>query len=171
LRKNLSVLAVAVIVTLPTGVRAASGAAALEYYTGTWSCRAGVIGKPTSKSTVTYTFDSGLLHEWVDVPPQGKMTKPYLNSIAISYDAEKGHYVQTGTDNDGVWWVSFAQPWTGNTEVWTSRAISDNRLRRYQVVRINENAYRLTEYPSLTAAKPDFKVTCSRSSSAADAVR
>jgi hypothetical protein len=164
LRKNLGFLALAVSVAIPNSVGAASGASALQYYAGKWSCRAGIIGKTTSESTVTYTFDAGLLHEWVDVPPQGYMTKPYLNSIATSYDAENGRYVQTGTDNGGAWWVSFAKPWTGNTEIWTSRAISDDKLRRYQIVRINANAYSLTEYPSLAAAKPDFKVTCKRSS-------
>jgi hypothetical protein len=162
LYKTLGLFALVVIVAEPASVRAAPGAAALRYYVGTWSCRAGVIGQSTVKSTVTYTFDSGLLHEWVDVPPQGKMTKPYLNSIAISYDSSSRHYVQTGTDNDGFWWVSFAQPWTGNTERWTNHVSSDNRIRRYQWVRTNQNAYSFTEYPSLTATKPDFKGTCSR---------
>src|ERR1700729_162821 len=103
LRKNLGPFAFAVIVAAPNSVQAASGAAALQYYVGTWSCQAGAIGKPASKSTVIYSFDSGLLREWVDVPPQGKMATPYLNSIATSYDAKKGRYVQTGTDNEGFW--------------------------------------------------------------------
>jgi hypothetical protein len=162
LRKTLGLLALVVVVVGPACVRAASGAAALHYYVGTWSCQAGIIGKPAVKSTVTYTFNSGLLHEWVDVPPQGKMTKPYLNSIAISYDSEKGRYVQTGTDNEGSWWVSFAEPWTGNTERWTNHVASDNRIRRYQWVRVSQNTYSFTEYPSLSATTPDFKGTCGR---------
>jgi hypothetical protein len=164
LRKILSLFAFAATVAAPNSVRAASGAAALKYYVGTWSCRAGAIGKPESKSTVTYTFDAGLLHEWVDVPPHGKMTTPYLNSIAMSYDAEKGRYFQTGSDNQGNWWVSFAEPWTGNTEHWTNLASSDNQIRHYTWVRTNRNTYSFTEYPSRTAAKPDFGGTCSRSS-------
>ena len=164
MRKTLTLLAFAVIVVAPNGVRAASGAAALQYYVGTWSCQAGAIGKPVVKSTVVYTFKSGLLHEWVDVPPQGKMATPYLNSIAMSYDAAKGRYVQTGSDNQGFWWVSYAEPWTGNTEQWTNLASSDNNIRRYTWVRTNRNAFSFTEYPSRTAAKPDFRGSCSRSS-------
>ena len=160
--KTLALFALIVVVAGPASARAESGAAALQYYAGTWSCRAGVIGRPAVKSTVTYTFNSGLLHEWVDVPPQGKMTKPYLNSIATSYDSERGNYVQTGTDNQGFWWVSFAEPWTGKTEEWTNRVASDNRIRRYQWVRISQNSYSFAEYPSLTATTPDFKGTCGR---------
>ena len=164
MRKTLSLFAFAVAVAAPDSVRAASGAAALQYYVGTWSCQAGAIGKPESKSTVTYTFDSGLLREWVDVPPQGKRATPYLNSIATSYDAEKGRYVQTGSDNRGFWWVSFAEPWSGNTEQWTNLVSSDNAIRRYTWVRTNRNTFSFIEYPSRTAAKPDFRGTCSRSS-------
>ena len=164
MRKTLGLLAFAAIVAAPNGVRAASGAAALQYYVGTWSCQAGAIGKLSKKSTVIYTFDSGILREWVDVPPQGTMATPYLNSIATSYDANKGHYVQTGMDNEGFWWVSFAEPWTGNTEQWTNHASSDNNIRSYKWVRTNRNTFSFTEYPSRTATKPDFGGTCSRSS-------
>lgn len=162
MHKTLALLALAIIVARLVGVGAASGPAALQYYVGTWSCRAGVVGKPAVKSTVTYTLSSGLLHEWVDVPAQGMMTKPYLNSIAISYDSGQRRFVQTGTDNEGFWWVSFAEPWTGNTERWTNQAASDHKIRRYEWVRASRNTYSFTEYPSLTAKVPDFKGTCSR---------
>ncbi len=163
MRKTLSLVAFAVTVAAPNSVLAAPAAAALQYYVGTWSCRAGTTGKLTIKSTVTYTFDSGLLREWVDVPPQGKRATAYLNSIATSYDAEKGRYVQTGSDNLGNWWVSFAEPWTGNTEQWTNLASSDKKIRRYTWVRTNRNTYSLTEYPSRTATKPELRATCNRS--------
>ena len=81
-----------------------------------------------------------------------------------SYDTEKGRYVQSGTDNDGFWWVSYAEPWTGNTEHWTNLASSDNQIRHYAWVRTNRNTFSFTEYPSRTATKPDFGGTCSRSS-------
>jgi len=113
---------------------------------------------------VIYTLDSGLLHEWVDVPPHGKMATPYLNSIATTYDTKNGRYVQSGIDNEGFWWVSYAEPWTGNTEQWTNHASSDNVIRRYTWVRTNRKIFSFTEYPSLTAAKPDFRGTCIRSS-------
>jgi hypothetical protein len=57
------VVIAATAIAAPTDVRATSGAAALQYYVGTWSCQAGAVGKPASKSTVTYTFDSGLLRK------------------------------------------------------------------------------------------------------------
>ena len=164
MRKTLGLFAFAVIFAAPNCAGAASGAAALQYYVGTWSCQAGAIGKPARKSTVIYAFDAGLLREWVDVPPQRKTATPYLNSIATSYDAKKGRYVQTGTDNEGFWWVSFAEPWSGNTEQWTNLVSSDNAIRRYTWVRTNRNTVSFIEYPSRTAAKPDFRGTCSRSS-------
>jgi hypothetical protein len=164
LRKILGLFALAAIAVVPNGVRAASGTAALQYYVGTWSCVAGSVGEPPSKATATYTLDSGLLHESVTVPTQGKMTKPYKISIATSYDSKKGRYVQTATDNNGGWWVSIAQPWTGNTEEWTDQANSDNKLGRGQTVRTNQNTFSFTGYPTASATKPDFKGTCNRAS-------
>jgi hypothetical protein len=163
LRKSLGLFALALIVAVPTTVRATSGAAALQYYVGTWSCEAGSVGQPPSKATAIYTLDSGLLHEAVTVPAQAKMTKPYTLSIATSYDAKKGRYVQTATDNNGAWWVSSAQPWTGNTEVWTDQANSANKLGRGQTIRTSANSFSFTGYPSASATKPDFKGTCTRS--------
>jgi hypothetical protein len=164
LRKTLGLFVLAAIAALPNNVRAASGTAALQYYVGTWSCQAGAVGQPASKATATYTLDSGLLHESVNVPAQGKMMKPYTISIATSYDAKKGRYVQTATDNTGAWWVSFAQPWTGNTENWTDQANSENKLGHGQTVRTNQNSFSFAGYPAVSATKPDFKGTCNRSS-------
>jgi hypothetical protein len=118
----------------------------------------------SARGLVRPELSENSLHEWVEVPPQGKMATPYLNSIATSYDAKKRHYVQTGTDNEGFWWVSYAEPWTGNTEHWTNHASSDDNIRRYTWVRTNRNTFSFTEYPSLTATKPDFRGTCIRSS-------
>ena len=164
MRTILALVAFVAIVAAPNGVRAAPGAAALQYYVGTWSCRAGLIGKPAVTSTVIYTLDAGLLREWVDVPPQGKMATPYLNSIATSYDAAQGRYVQTGMDNTGFWWVSFAKPWTGNTEQWTNHAAADDQIRRYTWIRTTRNTFTFTEYPSPKATKPTVRGTCTRSS-------
>lgn len=136
----------------------------MQYYVGTWSCQAGPIGSTASKSTATYSLDSGVLRESVDVPAQGKMTKPYVISIATTYDAKKGEYVQTGLDNQANWWVSFAKPWTGNTEQWADHSNSDNKLGRGQTVRSDRNTFSFTSYPTLTATKPNFKGTCNRSS-------
>jgi hypothetical protein len=164
LRKTLGLFALAIAFGTPAGAQSTTGMTSLQYYVGTWSCQAGLIGRPASKSTATYTLDSGVLREWVDVPAQGKMTKPYAISIAITYDAKKGQYVQTGLDNQASWWVSLAKPWTGNTEQWVDHSSSDNMLGHAEVVRTNQNAFSFTSYPTLTTAKPIFKGTCNRSS-------
>lgn len=163
MRKTLGLLALAVILGAATSAQAASGPAALQYYVGTWSCQAGPVGQAPAKATVTYALDGSLLRQSVEIPAQGKMTKPSAISIATSYDAKAGRFVQTGMDTSGSWWVSSAQPWSGNTEQWTDHANSDNRLGRSQVVRTNQNSFTFTDYPSLTGTKPVFKGTCTRS--------
>lgn len=164
MRKALGLLALAVVLGVTASAQAASGSAALQYYVGTWSCEAGSIGRPPSKATATFTLDGGLLRQSVEVAPQGKMTKPYMLSIATSYDAKAGRFVETGMDNNGGWWVSFAPPWSGNTEQWTDHANADNKLGRGETVRTNQNTFSFTNYPSVTATKPVFKGTCTRSS-------
>jgi hypothetical protein len=164
LRKTLGAFALALVFATPAAAQATTGTASLQYYVGTWSCQAGSVGQPPSKATATYTLDSGVLREWVDVPAQGKMTKPYMLSIATTYDAKKGRYVQTGLDNMGGWWVSYATPWTGNTEQWADHANSDNKLGHGQTVRTNQNTFSFSDYPTLTATKPNFKGSCTRSS-------
>jgi hypothetical protein len=164
LRKTLGAFALAIAFVTPAGAEPTTGKTSMQYYVGTWSCQAGPIGRPASKSTATYTLDSGVLREWVDVPAQGKMTKPYVISIATTYDAKKGQYVQTGLDNQAGWWVSSAKPWTGNIEQWADRSNSDNELGRGQVVRTDQNTFSFASYGTLTATKPNFEGTCNRSS-------
>ncbi len=135
----------------------------MQYYVGTWTCVAGVVGRPTVKGTQTFALDSGVMRSWVSVPAQGKM-KPFAFSNATTYDAKNRRYVQTSLDNDASWSVSFAKPWTGNTEQWTDHASDSGKLTRGQNVRNNRNTYTFFGYPTLTATKPYFKATCKRSS-------
>jgi hypothetical protein len=156
--------ALAVVFAAPAIAQSTGGMAAMQYYVGTWSCQAGPVGSPPSNATATFTIDSGLMREWVVVPPQGKMTAPYVLSIATTYDAKNGRYVQTLTDNLGGWSVSSAMPWTGNTEQWADQSTNDGKLGRAQTVRTDQNSFTFTGYHPPTATKPDFAGTCSRSS-------
>ncbi len=140
------------------------GAGALQYYVGTWNCMAGDVGKPASKATATFTLDSGVLRQWVVVPPSGKMKTEYAINITEAYDAKNKRYVQTGLGNDGNWWVDYAKPWTGNTEQWVDHANSVPPMGHSTTVRTDQNHFSFQAYPSMTATKPGFKGTCTRSS-------
>lgn len=141
-----------------------TGMAAMQYYVGTWSCQAGPIGSPPNTATATFTIDSGVMRQWVLVPAQGKMKSPYVLSIATTYDAKNGRYVEALLDNGANWTVSFAQPWTGNTEQWTDQSSSDGKLGHSQTVRTDQNSFTFTGYPTVTSTTPVFQGTCNRSS-------
>jgi hypothetical protein len=164
LRKTIVLLALAVGFTAPASAQSMTGMAALQYYVGTWSCMAGPVGSPPSTATATYTIDSGVMREWVVVPPQGKMTSTYALNIATTYDAKNGRYVETFLDNTSGWSVSFAQPWTGNTEQWTDQSTSTGKLGHGQTIRTDQNSFTFTGYPTVDSTQPDFKGTCKRSS-------
>ncbi len=162
--KTLILLAFTVAFAAPADAQPVTGMAAMQYYVGTWSCTAGPVGAPPSKATATYTIDSGLLREWVVVPAQGRMTTPYVIGIATTYDAKKNQYVQTGLDSEASWWVSVAQPWSGNTEQWTDQSTHNGQLGHGQTVRTDQNSFTFTSYPTATAKQPDLQGTCNRSS-------
>lgn len=163
MRKALGLFGLVAVCFAPVAAQAETGMAAMQYYVGTWSCVGGGGGEPPSNATATYTLDSGVLRDWVVVPPQGKMTTPYVLSIATTYDAKNGRYVQTGIGSDAGWWVSYAQPWTGNTEMWTDQANNTGKLGHGQNVRSDQNTVVINGYATLTATTPDFTVTCHRS--------
>jgi hypothetical protein len=159
-----AIFGLAIAVGAPMAAQSASGMAAMQYYVGTWSCSAGMVGRAASTATATYTLDSGVLRAWIDVPKQGKMKSAYAFSEATTYDAKSGRYVQTQLDNLARWSVAFEKPWTGNTESWTDHATSDGKLTRGHTVRVSQNAFTFEGYPTLSAAKPDFKGACRRTS-------
>ncbi len=160
----LAIVGLAVAVGAPAAAQSATGMGALQYYVGTWSCEAGTVGQPATKATATYALDSGVLRGWIVVPAQGKMTKPYSFSSATSYDAKDGRYVQSTLDNDAVWSVSFAKPWTGETELWIDHTTSNGKLTHGETVRTSATAFSFSSYPTLTSTKANFKGTCTRSS-------
>ena len=137
------------------------GANALQYYVGTWSCVAGNVGQTPSKATATYTLTSGLLHESVDVPPSGKMKIAYVGSSSITYDAKNHRYVETWLGNDAGWSISYAKPWSGNTETWDDVQNSTGKLGRNVIVRTPAR-FDFTNYETIGSAKPVFKGYCTR---------
>jgi hypothetical protein len=145
----------------PACAQTTDGMAAMQYYVGTWNCAAA--GEPDSNSTATYAIDNGVLRDAVRVPAQGKMTTPYQLAIVTAFDAKNNRYVQTSLDNQAMWAVSFAKPFTGKTEEWVNNATSDGKLGRVQVVRTDQNDFDIIGYSSMSQTKPDFKVTCHRS--------
>lgn len=150
----------------PAGAQMTTGMATMpgmQYYVGTWSCMAGNVGQPQSKATATFTMDSGLLRQYVVVPPQGKMKNTYTLEIVTSFDAKKHRYVQTGLGNDANWWVDAAKPWTGNTETWMDLSNATGKLGRSVTVRTNQNMYAFMAYASPTSMKIVFKGSCTRS--------
>ena len=162
--RTLTLLALVVGLAAPAGAQPMTGMAAMQYYVGTWSCTAGPVGSAPVNATATYTIDSGVMREWVVVPAQGKMTTPYVISIATAYDTKGGRYIETFNDNEGGWSVSTAPPWTGNTEQWTDQATHDGKLGHGQTVRTDQNTFTFSSYPSVTATQADFQGTCHRSS-------
>lgn len=163
LRKVLVLSALAATFIVPAGAQSATGMAAMQYYVGTWSCVGKQTGQAATNATLTYSVDSGVLREWVNVPAQGKMKQPYVISIATTYDAKNGRYVQTGLDSTAAWWVSYAKPWAGNTEQWADHANSTGKLGRSQTVRNDQNSFTFIGYETIASMKPNFKATCHRS--------
>lgn len=169
MKKTLGFVLFAALLVAPAGAQMMSsqsmpGAGALQYYVGSWSCEAGVPGKPPSKAMATYTLDSGVLREWVTVPPTGKMKSAFALEIVTVYDAKSKRYTQTGLGNDAGWWVDYAAPWSGNTEKWVDHANSTPPLGHSMTVRTDQNHFTFESYASMTATKPNFKGTCTRSS-------
>jgi hypothetical protein len=163
LKRALALCVLTLAFAAPAGAQPTGGMGAMQYYVGTWACVGGPLAMAPQKATLTFTVDSGVMRQWVDVPAQGKMKFPYVLSAATSYDAKKGRYVSASLDNTSAWNISVAKPWTGNTERWTDIATNDGKLTHGTIVRTDENDFSYTGYPTLTGTKPNFKVTCKKS--------
>jgi hypothetical protein len=133
---------------------------AMQYYVGAWTCIGGTVGQPAATAIVTYTLDGGALRDAVGVnassPSRAWMT------VETKYDAAKDVYINTGFD-DGGWDVSYAKPWSGNTESWADHSTANGKLGRDVVVRVNHSTFTHTYYASMTGTKPAFRFTCTRS--------
>jgi len=145
----------------PAGAQTPGGMAAMQYYVGAWTCTSGAPGEPPS--TATYSIENDILRDSVVVPPQGKVTAPYQLNIVTAFDAKNNRYVQTQVDTQASWSVSFAKPFTGNTEEWVDNVTYDGKLGHVEVVRTDQNAFTIAGYSTMSQAKPDFNVTCHRS--------
>jgi hypothetical protein len=145
----------------PAGAQTPSGMAAMQYYVGSWTCSAA--GEPDSNSTATYTMENGVMRDLVIVPAQGKMSSAYELAIVTTFDAKNDRYVQTSLDNLAEWAVSFAKPFTGNTEVWADTVRSTGKLGKVEVMRTDGNTFSIVGYSTTSQTKPDFTVTCHRS--------
>lgn len=157
----LVLVAVIAAAIAPADAQTPSGMAAMQYYVGTWVCAAA--GEPDSNATATYTVENGVMRDSVVVLPQGKMTAPYQLAIVTIFDAKNNRYVQTSLDNQAMWAVSFAKPFSGNTEEWADNVTYDGKLGRDEVVRTDQNNFDIIGYSTMSQTKPDFKVTCHRS--------
>jgi hypothetical protein len=146
----------------PAGAATMMGMDAMQYYVGTWSCMAGETGKPMDKATTTYTLDSGILREWLAVPAQRDMKTSYNATMSTMWDSKNHRYVAAWLGNDNDWSVSFAKPWTGNTEQWVDHA-SSTTPGHTEVVRTSQNRYDFAGYPTASSMKPSFKGYCTRS--------
>jgi hypothetical protein len=160
-KRILAVFILALVAAAPAGAQPAAGMSAMGYYVGTWTCVAGPIGKPQANATATYVMNGSILNESVSVPAQNSMKGPYSLSFAISYDG-KGRYIQTMLDNYGSWGVSYAPPWTGNTEQWTDLTTSVGELGHGQTVRTDNDHFTFTSYGTPTGSTPNFQGSCQR---------
>jgi hypothetical protein len=147
----------------PAAAQAPGGMGAMQYYVGAWACTGGAPGEQPSNATATYTIENGILRDSVVVSQQGKMTAPYQLIILTTFDAKNNRYVQTQLDTQPSWSVSFAKPFTGNTEEWSDNVTYDGKLGHAQVVRTDHNTFTINGYFTMSEAKPDFSVTCRRS--------
>jgi hypothetical protein len=139
--------------TLPA--RSATGMAAMQYYVGTWSCTGGTIGKPPGHATLTYTMNGNVLQDWIRAP------KGYVQSSALTYDSKNGRYVNAGVANSTNWFVSYTTL-SGNTETTFDHA-SSGTLQHGITVRTSSTTFTYTGFPTLSAAKPNFKASCQKS--------
>jgi hypothetical protein len=153
----------AISIAVPAAGKSATGMAAMQYYVGTWSCTGGPLRNKPVHATVTYTLDSGLLRQLTNVPAQGWLKRAIVMSDTVVYDAKNNHYVDSQTDNRGGWRVSY-MTLTGNTERSSDHVVSNGKLGHSEAIRVNNNTFAFTGYPTLTGTTPDFKATCHRSS-------
>jgi hypothetical protein len=157
----LALFALVAATVAPASAQTTNGMAAMQYYVGTWACVA--VGEADSNATSTYAIENGTLRESVVLPPQGKMTDTYQLTIVTTFDPKNNRYVKTTLDNQATWSVSFAKPFTGNTEEWTDDVTYDGKLGRSEIVRTDQNAFSIAGYSTTSQPKPDFVVNCHRS--------
>jgi hypothetical protein len=158
-----ALLAVFAISALPAFAQSGSGTSGLQYYVGTWSCTGGPVGQSPNKATITYTLDSGVLHQTIAAPKQGTMKTAYVSSASTTYDAKGNRYITGGVSNDPA---SFTSMWTlsGNVETSRDTWTSSGKPGHGQTIRNSNSMFTYTGYSTLTSTKPSFKAVCRRGS-------
>jgi hypothetical protein len=157
--KTLAFLALFVMAVFPVAAQSSAGTADLQYYVGTWSCTGGAPGDPPVKATLTYTLDSGILHQTINVPMQAKMKKAYMSSSSTTYDAKSDRFITGGVSNDPS---SYTNSWTlaGNVETSRDSWVSNGKPGSGKTVRNSSSMFTYTGYPTTTMSKPNFMATC-----------
>jgi hypothetical protein len=140
----------------------AGGMAAMQYFVGTWACKATPVGAPALDVSVKFVMDSGILREWDEMRIPGTAA-PYTISKSISYDAKNGRWVQVQAESDGAWIVSYLKPWAGNTEEWLDEAASDGKLGRNETIRTGANEFGFKGYANPSDTRANVEGTCMRS--------
>jgi hypothetical protein len=163
LRTTVIILSFLTLVAVPLVAPSASGMAVMQYYVGSWSCLGGPIGVKPVNASVTYTLDDGVMREWVHIAPAGEMKRPYVLNATTTFDAKNQRYVQAGLDSDAAWWISYAQPFSGDIERWTEHETSTGKLGRSETTRTSQAAFTFLGYQTYTATRPNFRITCKRS--------
>jgi hypothetical protein len=158
--KALALFGLAAIFFTPSGVQSATGMAAMQYYAGSWTCTGGTIGEKPGTATVAYTLSDGVMNQLVTVAATGKM-KSYALSSSTTYDSKNGRFIQAGVDTNSAWWVTYGSV-SGNTEAWTDHLTSSGKPGHGKTVRTNQSSFEYDGYPTVTATKPNFHVSCHR---------
>jgi hypothetical protein len=135
----------------------------MQYFVGTWACKATPVGAPSLDVSIKFEMAAGVLREWDEVRIPG-MAVPFTISKSISYDAKNGRWVQAQADSGGVWVVSHLKPWSGNTEEWLVVAASEGKLGRNETIRTSADAFGFRNYADPADTKPIMDGTCTRSS-------
>lgn len=161
--KVLLFLALFAISAVPVAAQSTSGADALQYYVGSWSCTGAAPGQPPTRATITYTMNGGVLHQTIDAPKMGKMKQAYFSSSSTTYDPKNNRYLVAGVSNDPS---AFAGTWTlsGNVETGRDAWVSSGKPGRNQTVRNSNSMVTYTGYDTVASTKPSFKATCRKSS-------
>jgi hypothetical protein len=164
MKQILAAFILTLVAVAPASAQQAGGMSAMGYYVGTWTCVGGPVGLPPATATVTDVMNGGVMNGSVSIPVQAGMKVPYSASLVTSYDG-KGRYIQTFLDDHGIWSVSYAPTWTGNTEQWTDLTTSDSKLGHGEAVRTDNDHYTYTGFGTPTGTTPNFKIACQRQSS------
>lgn len=150
-----------ILVAMTAQADAANPMDALKYYVGSWSCVEHTAGNSPLSSKFVFAMESNLMRQWITRPQQGSMRRPYVVNSTFAYASERHRYVQTEMDNDAAWYLSLAEPWTGNTIHWVDLATS-TKPSRWEMTRIDSRTFAIASFAKLADETPSYTATCKR---------